>query len=136
MYSQSSQGIIEQKVITTQLSQNFGLVGKLKSKSGTIEIFNFKDDIGMKKFKDLTSNNTTLSSIFETNKTVDIQAKKFLKRFKGILHDCFKKIRITPINKKEKEIHELYKQHAALKLKTDENSKTKIENIEETLVDC
>ena len=113
----------------------FWLSWKTEIKVGTIEIFNFKDDIGMKKFKDLTSNNTTLSSIFETNKTVDIQAKKFLKRFKGILHDCFKKIRITPINKKEKEIHELYKQHAALKFKTDENSKTKIENIEETLVE-
>ena len=88
----------------------------------TIEIFNFKDDIGMTKIKELTTNNTALSSIFETNNKVNIQAKKILKRFKGILHECFKKIRKKPVNKKNKKIHELYKQHAALKFKVDETS--------------
>ena len=51
-----------------------------------IEIFNFKDKEGQDNFRALTTNNTILSSIFDSEKDVDILAKKFLKRLKGMLH--------------------------------------------------
>ena len=98
-------------------------------------MFNFKDDIGMKKFYEATSNNEILSSIFDSKKSVNIQCKKFLKRFNGILHQCFKKIKITPNTKKEKEINELYKQQKNLKFKTDTNSIEELQRVNEKLVD-
>ena len=112
----------------------FKLDWKNDFKTDKIEVFNFKDDRGLKKFKELTSNNKTLSSIFDSGKSVNIQAKKFLKRFKGMVHECFRKIKITPTSKKEKEIFELYKQQANLKFRTDEESKKELEQIEDRLV--
>ena len=117
-------------IITT-----FNIEWKKEAKKDTIEMFNFKDDIGMKKFYEATSNNEILSSIFDSKKSVNIQCKKFLKRFNGILHQCFKKIKITPNTKKEKEINELYKQQKNLKLKTDTNSIEELQRVNEKLVD-
>ena len=42
-----------------------------------VEIFNFKDVAGQKKFKQLTENTTILSSIFDTHDSVGNQTKKF-----------------------------------------------------------
>lgn len=86
--------------------------------------------MGLNKFNEATSNNITLSSIFDDTKYVEIQSKKFLKRFKGILHQCFKKIKITPTTHKE-----LFNKQKVLKFKTDNQSKIELEKIGETLVD-
>ena len=100
-------------------------------KTEKIEIFNFKDPKGIKKFKELTLNSNVLSSIFDTNKDVNVQTKKLLKRLNGILHECFRKIKITGASKKQTEIHDLYKQQEYLKFKTNSESikeQTKVEN--------
>ena len=52
-----------------------------KIKEERIEIFNFKDDIGMAKFMEITQNTTILSSIFDTKQFVNKQAKQFFRRF-------------------------------------------------------
>ena len=97
-----------------------------------IEIFNFKDKEGLKKFKELTSNSTELSKIFDTNKKVGKQAKQFMKRLNGILHECFKKIKITENVDKEEDV--LYKKQKELKNKGDPESKKELSKIEERLV--
>ena len=66
-----------------------------KQKVRNIEIFNFKDENGLKKFKEMTSKTSALSSIFESKRSVEKQAKYFLNRPNGILHQCLKKIKIT-----------------------------------------
>ena len=53
----------------------FGMQWNSDSINERIEIFNFKDPQGMAKFKAMTSNNTILSSIFDTNKSVNILSK-------------------------------------------------------------
>ena len=55
------------------------------------EIFNFKDKDSLKRFKEITSNNSELSSIFDSKRSVEKQAKQFMKRLNGMLHQCFKK---------------------------------------------
>ena len=70
-----------------------------------------------------TSNNDIFSSTFNSRQNINVQYKKFLKRFNGILHKCSKKLKITPNTKKDKEINELYKQQKSLKFKTDPKSK-------------
>ena len=89
----------------------------------------------MNKFKEATSNNTTLSSIFDNTKDIETQSKKFLKRLKGILHQCFKKIKITPTTKNEKDLEDLFNKQKVLKFKTDKQSKIELETIEEALTE-
>ena len=115
----------------------FKLEWNAKIEKERIEIFNFKDDIAMKKFKDMTNNNTFLSSVFDDDKNVDVQGKRFLKRLNGILHKCFKKIRIKNSSKSKKqiEISNLIEQQKILKFKTDQTSKTKLKNVEEELIE-
>ena len=114
---------------------NFRIEWNSEIKEEKIEIFNFKDDIGMAKFKEMTTNNTTLSSIFDSNKDINVQAKKFIKRLNGILHQCFKKIRITKENKKQNEIDSLINLQKILKFKTDETSKKELEDVEAKLIE-
>lgn len=51
-----------------------------------IEVFNFNDKEGQKKFWEMTSNNTQLSKIFQSTKDIDNQIKEFTKKLDGIIH--------------------------------------------------
>ena len=56
-------------------------------------IFNFKDESGIKKFKELTSGNS-LSSCFKNGDIIK-ESHQWSKAFKNILHRSFPKIRVT-----------------------------------------
>ena len=73
-----------------------------------------------------------MSKIFDTNKSVGKQAKLFMKRLNGMLHECFRKIKITENAVKEEDI--LYSKQKELKSRTDPKSKKKLAEIEEELV--
>ena len=81
----------------------------------------------------MTSNNTKLSSIFESNKDINKQTKQFIKKLDGVLHHCFKKIKIkgTP----NKEFDDLFAQQKQLKSKVDAESKRKLKEIEDRLAE-
>ena len=64
---------------------------------------------------------------------INIVTNKFIKRVKGFVHECFKKIRIE--DKGDKTLEELYKQRRVLRSKTDENSKSKLEKVEDDLAE-
>ena len=102
-------------------------------RKNTTEIFNFKDEDGMRKFKELTSDNKTLSSIFDTKKNVHKQSKMFLKRLQGILHQCFRKVKIKEITNKEADL--LYKEQKHLKGKIDSDSKQRLAEVETKLAE-
>ena len=61
----------------------FNLKWKEKDKQ-KIEVLNFNDKEGQKKFKEMTSKNTKLSNIFESTKDIKEQLKEFTKKLVGI----------------------------------------------------
>ena len=130
--SKTKQGIKRKESDHNSIITNFNLKVKNNEKVKQIEIFNFKDKKGLKKFCEITSNSSELSKIFDTKKSVGKQAKQFMKRLNGMLHQCFNKIKITENAVKEEDI--LYKKQKELKNRADPESKKKLVEIEEELV--
>ena len=87
--SKTKQGTKRLESDHNSIITRFDLSVTKKEKVRKIEIFNFKDESGLQKFKEMTSKKSTLCSIFESKKSVEKQAKTFLKRLNGILHQWF-----------------------------------------------
>ena len=66
-----------------------------------IKILNFKDKPCQEKFKEETSKDNYLSSVFNENESLNTQTNIFLKRLNKVCHKVFKIIKVT--NKREKE---------------------------------
>ena len=130
--TKTKQGIKRKESDHNSIITNFNLKVKSNEKVKQIEIFNFKDKKGLEKFRKITSNNSELSKIFETNKSVGKQAKQFMRRLNGMLHQCFKKIKITENAVKKEDV--LYRKQKELKSQTDPESKKKLAEVEEELV--
>ena len=94
------------------------------------EIFNY-DSEGLKKFKNTTEANGTLSNITKKDENVNILTKQFLKKLKQVKHKWFKKIKIRKSDNKE--IENLYNKRKLLRNKSDKESKNKLNEIEEEL---
>ena len=71
-----------------------------------IKVMNLKDKVGQDKFYEATNDTEDLTKIFEFNKTLQVQTKKFLKRLNCFIHQCFKKVKI--VRKHDAELEELY----------------------------
>ena len=102
-------------------------------KKHRIEHFNFKDTVGLKRYKEMTSNNI-LTSIVEKEDNVNTLTSKLLKRLNGVLHKCFKRIRITK-NDSDNEIQKLFDQRRRLRSKTYEESKEILKEVDDKLAD-
>ena len=85
-----------------------------------MEILNFKDKNGLKRFKGITEESTKLFSVFDTNDTIEVQSKRFLKELDRISHQFFKKIRVKASNNKE--IDKLFGKQKQFKHKEDKKS--------------
>ena len=60
-------------------------------------IFNFDDKEGFQRFLRLTSNNFLLESCFSNDgESIEHQSKRWLRLFKNILNQSFKKVRLKP----------------------------------------
>ena len=90
--SKTKQGTRRVESDHNSIITRFDLSVTEKQKVRNIEIFNFKDENGLKKFKEMTSKTSDWSSFFGSKRSVEKQSKYFLKRLNGILHQCFKKI--------------------------------------------
>ena len=99
--------------------------------SKVMEIFKYKDKEALQKFKDMTTNTDKLSKIIDTDKPLDIVTKKFLKRIKGFIHQCFKKVRL--IEKEDQRLEELYNIRRLLRTKSDDASIVKLDEVEKEL---
>ena len=86
----------------------FNLEWKHTTQQPKVEVFNFNDKEGQKHVRDMTTNNTKLSDIFESNEGINKQTKKFIKQLNSIIHQCFKKIKIKET--RNKEVDDLYMQ--------------------------
>ena len=105
----------------------------MQDKIERVEIFNFKDAEGQRKFKEMTNDSTKLSAVFDSKEPIDIQSKKFLKKLNKILHQCFKKIKIKKSYKTD--IDKLFEEQKELKHKADKKSQNKLKQVETTLAD-
>ena len=85
------------------------------------------------KFKEITSENENLSSIFYTNDDLNTCARKFIKKLNDCIYKCFRKIRIS--DRPNKEIKKLFEKRKILRGKSDENSKDELEEVEENLAE-
>ena len=58
------------------------------------ELYNFKNKESLKQFYEETTNTNKLSKCFNGDKSIEQKGKLFEKTLMGIIHKCFKKIRI------------------------------------------
>ena len=78
----------------------FDIEWKKLVKPVKVEVFNFNTKEGQKPFHERTSNNTKLYDIFDSDEDINKQTKQFIKKLNGIMHQLFKKIKITGTNNK------------------------------------
>ena len=98
-----------------------------------IEIYNFKDKDGLKKFREMTSKENFLSEVFNNDsQTVTVKTKKFIKRLNFCLSQCFKKVRLKQ-TKRNKVMEDLFRTRARLRTKTDDYSQKALENVDDRL---
>jgi hypothetical protein len=139
----------ERKHVITKLTKTKGKMSKVESDHNVLiskfnikchtrkkheknEMYNLKNKQGQLKFKNETSNNRYLSSVFDDeNEDVECCANEFIKRLNKVIQKCFKKIRIT--NKSDKQTEELYERWRNLQRKDDAKSKEDLETIEKEL---
>jgi hypothetical protein len=84
-------------------------------------------------FKQVTTDTKHLSQIIDMEKPIDIVTNKFIKRLKGFIHQCFKKVKI--IDKPDKQLENLYNKRRILRNKKDDKSKVELEDVEKELSD-
>ena len=69
--SKTKQGIKRTESDHNSIITKFNLKVKKRENNRKIEIFNFKDENGLKRFKEITSNSYVLSSVFDSKKSVE-----------------------------------------------------------------
>ena len=99
-----------------------------------LEMYNLKNKENQKKFKQYTSNNKALSSIFESNDNLDILTERFLKKLNGCIAMNFSKIRIK--EKKNDKVMKMHDKLRDLKNKTDEISREELEKVKKRYRKC
>ena len=98
------------------------------------EIYNLKNKDNQKKFKEYTSQNNFLSSVFEGDDDLDKMTERFIKKLDGCIAKNFSKIRLKE-TKNDVNV-ELYNQMRKLKEKTDPDSKEELEKVKEAISDA
>ena len=96
-------------------------------------MYNLKNRDCQLKFKELTSNNDNLSIIFDNEEDLNKATNLFMKKLSKNIKTCFKKVRVS--DKPNMEIEELFLKRKQLRNKTDEESITKLKEIESKLAE-
>ena len=84
-------------------------------------------------FYKVTNDKKDLTKIFETNKTLQVQTRKFFKRLNGFINQCFKKVKIA--RKSDAKLEELYNQRRYWRSQSDETSKEELEKVDNELAE-
>ena len=74
----------DHNIITTKLN-----ISWTTNKAKVIEIFNFKDTKSLEMFKHVTTKTDHLCKIIDSDKSIHLVTKKFLKTLQGFVHHCF-----------------------------------------------
>ena len=102
-----------------------------KTENEVMEIFNYKNKKAQEAFKLETTKTKELTKIVNMNKPLEVVTNKFLKRLKGFVHKCFKKVKI--IDKPDDELEELFNKRRVLRNQSDYESQTKLEELNDEL---
>ena len=99
------------EIVVTETDHNtmnavLDIIWREEIKTSNIEVYKFNDKDALQKFKEITSNTDQLSKLFDTDKDLNTQTKKFIKRLKGFVSESFVKVKIT--NKPDKDLGKLY----------------------------
>ena len=131
--TKTREGIIKRKSDHNTIISKFQFTWKRQKASNRIEMYNLKNTENQKFFKEITSNNDNLSSIFDKHDDLNEATNEFLKKLEENIKFCFKKIRIS--EKQNREIEELFCKRKELRNKHDVYSKEKLKKVENKLSD-
>ena len=106
---------------------------KESNKLSCVEVFKFNDEEGLKTFQNLTTTTNHLSKIFDPDKSLNTQTKKFIKILKGFVNQCFTKVKIS--NKPDNELDNLYDKRRYLRSQKTAQSKTELQKVETELAE-
>ena len=90
-----------------------------------------KDFQCQQKFFELTSQTDYLSSAFDQDDDINKSTERFLKRLNTIIYKSFRKVRIT--EKRDFTVEKLIEERKNLRNKNDEQSKSKLDEVEAEL---
>ena len=116
------------------LTCTFDITYTASTKAPRLEVFNFKDEEGQKKFLEETSKECLNKCFTNPSQTVDESAHLFNKSLTKIAHKCFKKVRVTQktdavLEGKMKQLDELKQ----LSIKDPSNHTEQIDIIEQDI---
>ena len=95
------------------------------------EVFKYNDKDSKNNFKKATTETKQLSQIICQDKSLTVVTNKMMKRLKGFIHQCFKKVKI--VDKPNEELNDLYNKRQILRTKTDEKSKLELTKLNDEL---
>ena len=101
-------------------SDHFTLISKFEinwteNKPKRQEHFKLRDEEGLKKFKTYTTSTVNLRSCFNKGLSLENACNKWYKEVDKILHQCFKKVRVTDIPPRKSVDYEIYKLLSTIK---------------------
>ena len=126
-HTKNSQTKSDHNIIVT----NMNVKVNMKLNKTKHEFYNFKDKKCQIYFKDETSKTNELSRIFDSEKDINAQTKKFIKRLNGFISQCFKKIKIT--ENKDENLENLYNKRTYLRNRVDIESINELKKVEKEL---
>ena len=132
-FTKTKNGMKIQESDHNSLITNINATWHKKRNIKPIEMYDLKDQEGLKKFKAMTSKDNFLSEVFqEEEKNIEVKTKQFLKRLGFCISQSFKKIRITN-TKKNKYLEGLFNKRRILRQKKDEKSLGELNKVELSL---
>ena len=96
------------------------------------ELYNLKDKSCQEIFKEYT-NTTKMAKIFDSDKNIDLLAKKFINILDGTIIKCFNKVRNT--KGRDAQLVKLYSKRQTLKKHIDDKHKVGITEVEKFIAE-
>ena len=109
----TKKGVAKTESDHNALISKFNISWDTRYKTDRIELFNLKNRESQTKFKEMSSGNNNLSSIFDSKDDLNICTKRFLKKLDEYLFKCFKKVRIC--ERPNKDIENLFEKRKILR---------------------
>ena len=119
----------DHNTITAELKLQWNTNNNVKS----IEVYKYNDMESLKAFKECTTNTKQLSSVFDTDKDLNVQTKKLLKRLKGFIAESFDKVKNR--DQPNKDLDRLYNKRRILRTQKGEEANLELKSVEKELAD-
>ena len=129
--TKTKDGIVKKESDHNTLISKFKFTWKRRQPSTKIEMYNLKNEENQKKFKQLTSKNRNMSTIFDEEEDLNAATYAFLNTLEDNIKKCFNRIRIS--EKQNKQVEALFIKRKELRNKDDNHSKSELKKVENKL---